>query len=84
MPIKRRSKRIAAQPLAHIPFPKWGEVFLMQRLGIVSPPAPVSPAPKGILDTLRSGTLSSTQVEALDALFLVFKKCVRELFVEDL
>ena len=56
----------------------------MQRLGIVSPPAPVSPAPKGILDTLRSGTLSSTQVEALDALFLVFKKCVRELFVEDL
>jgi hypothetical protein len=55
----------------------------MQRLGIAPPAATVSPALKGILDALRSGTLSSSQVEALDALFPAVNGCACELFMED-
>jgi hypothetical protein len=68
-PIRPRSRQIAAQPLTYIPAFRRDEVLLNQRLGIAPPTAPVSPAPKGILDSLRSGTLSSSQVEALDVLF---------------
>jgi hypothetical protein len=68
-PIRPRSRRIAAQPLAYIPTSRRGEVLLNQRLGIALPTAPVSPAPKGILDALCSGTLSSSEVDAMDALF---------------
>jgi hypothetical protein len=83
-PLSVRSRRtqIAAQPLAHIPASPRGEVLLEQRLGIVPPAATVSPAPKGILDALRSGILSSSLVEALDALFPAFNGRACELFVE--
>jgi hypothetical protein len=83
LPVRRRSTRIAAQPLAHIPASQRGEVLLQQRLGIAPSAATVSPAPKGILDVLRSGTLSSSQMEALDALFPAFNGRACELFVED-
>jgi hypothetical protein len=82
-PIRPRSRRIATQPLAHIPASRRGEVLLNQRLGIAPPTAPVSPAPKGILDALRSGTLSSSQVEALDALFPAYNGRACDLFRED-
>ena len=82
-PLRPRSSRIAAQPLAHIPASRRGEVLLNKRLGIASPTAPVSPAPRGILDALRSGTLSASEVEALDALFPAFKGRACELFQED-
>jgi hypothetical protein len=58
--VRRRSTWIATQPLAYIPAFRRGEVLLKQRLGIASPAATVSPAPKGILDALRSETLSSS------------------------
>jgi hypothetical protein len=83
LPVRRRSTRIAAQPLAHIPASPRGEVLLKQRLGIAPPAAMVSPAPKGILDALRSGALSSSQVDALDALFPVVNGRACELFMED-
>jgi hypothetical protein len=37
--VRRRSTRIVAQPLAHIPASQWGEVLLKQRLGIAPPAA---------------------------------------------
>jgi hypothetical protein len=82
-PIRPRSRRIAAQLLAHILASWRGEVLLNQRLGIAPPTTPVSPAPKGILDSLHSGTLSSSQVEALDALFPAYNGRACDLFRED-
>jgi hypothetical protein len=82
LPVRRRSTRIAAQPVAHIPASRRCEILLEQRLGIAPPAATVSPAPKGILDALHSGTLSSSQVKALDALFPAFNGRACELFVE--
>jgi hypothetical protein len=82
-PIRPRSRWIAAQPLAYIPTSRWGEVLLKQRLGIALPTAPVLPVPKGILDALCSGTLSSSEVDAMDALFLAFKGRTCELFRGD-
>jgi hypothetical protein len=81
--VQHRSTWTAAQPLAHIPASQRGEVLLKQRLGIAPPAATASPAPKGILDDLRSGTLSSRHVEALDTLFPAFNGRACELFVED-
>jgi hypothetical protein len=81
--VRCRSTRIAVQPLAHIPASQRGEVLLKQRLGIAPPDATASPAPKGILDDLRSGTLSSSQVEAFDALFPAFNGRACMLFMED-
>ncbi|KAG0515746.1 hypothetical protein BDA96_10G304700, partial [Sorghum bicolor] len=46
LPIRHRSRRITAQPLAHIPASKRGEVLLMQRLRIAPWTALVSPVPK--------------------------------------
>lgn len=83
MSIRRRSIWIAAQPLTHIPASQRGAVLLEQRFGIAPPAGPVSAAPRGILDALRSGTLSSSQVEALDAAFPAFNGRAWELFVED-
>jgi hypothetical protein len=60
LPVRRRSTLIAAQPLAHIPASWRGEVLPQQRLGIAPPIATVSPAPKGILDAFRYGTLLSS------------------------
>ena len=82
-PLRPRSSRIAAQPLAHIPASRRGEVLLNKRLGIAPPTAPVSPVSRGILDALRSGTLSASEVEALDALFPAFNGRMRELFQGD-
>ena len=45
-PLPTRSRRIAAQPLAHIPTSKRGEVFLMQRMGTLSQVIPTSSASK--------------------------------------
>jgi len=75
--------QIAAQPLAHIPPSRRGEVLLMQQMRIAPPAALISSAPKGLLNTLCSGTLFSGQVEALDVLFLAFDGRAWELFIED-
>jgi hypothetical protein len=78
-----RSKRIAAQPLGHIPTARRGEVLLMQRMGITHPAAPVSTASKATYDVVFSGNLSSSQVEALDELFQAAKcRAARTLFAE--
>jgi hypothetical protein len=83
LPIRHRSRRIAAQPLAHIPTSRRGAVLLKQRFGKAPPANLGSPAPKSILDALRSGTLSSSQVKALDAMFPAFNGRASELFIED-
>jgi hypothetical protein len=70
--------------LVHIPASRRDELLLNQRLGIAPPTAPVSPAPKEILDILRSGTLSSSEVEAMDTLFPAFNGRACDLFREDL
>jgi hypothetical protein len=53
------------------------------RLGIAPPTAPDSPAPRGIPDALCTRTLSSSEVEGLDARFPAFNGRARELFRED-
>jgi hypothetical protein len=75
LPIRHRSRRIAAQPLAYIPTSKQGAVLLEQRFSKAPPANPGSPAPKSILDALRS--------ETLDAAFPAFNGCAAELFIED-
>jgi hypothetical protein len=77
-----RSRRIATQPLAHIPTARWGEV-LMQRMGIAPPATPVSTTSKATYDAVFTGNLSSSQVEALDELFPAANcKAARTLFAE--
>ena len=70
-PLPTRSRRIAAQPLAHIPTSKRGEVLLMQRMGTLSQVIPTSSASKRAYDAIFIGNLTSSQVAALDKLFLV-------------
>jgi hypothetical protein len=82
LPVRGRSRRIAAQPLAHIPASKRGEVLLKQRLGIAPPAALTLSASKVTFDAIHTGDLTSSQVDALDALFLAFNGAARELFVE--
>jgi hypothetical protein len=60
-----------------------GEVFLNRRLGIAPLTAPDSPASRGILDALRTGTLSSSEVEGLNTLFPAFNRHARDLFQKD-
>lgn len=68
MPI--RSERIAAQPLAHIPASKQGEVLLMQKMGIAPPTTLVSFASKRSYDAIFTGNLTLSHMAALDELFL--------------
>jgi len=73
--------RIATQSLSHIPTSKRGEVVLMKRMGIAPLAAPVSSASKGAYDAIFLGNLTSSQVEALDELFLATNtKAGRKLF----
>lgn len=69
--------------LVHIPASKRGDVLLNKQLGIALATTVVSSTPKGILNILRSGTLLSSEVEGLDALFLAFNGRVCELFQDD-
>jgi hypothetical protein len=69
--------------LAYIPTSKRGAVLLEQRFDKAPTANPGSPTPKSILDALRSGILSSSQVEALDMAFPVFNGRAAELFIED-
>jgi hypothetical protein len=66
----------------YIPASKRGEALLKQRLGFAPPVAPASLASKVTLDDIRSGNLTVSQVDALDALFPTFKGVARELFAE--
>jgi len=68
-PMPKRSRRIAAQPLAHIPISKRGEVLLMRRMGFAPPAGPISSASKRAYDDLFARNLTSSEVEALDELF---------------
>jgi hypothetical protein len=83
-PLPKRSRRIAAQLLAHIPTFRQGEVLLMQRLGFAPPGAPISPSFKRIYDDLFAGNLTSSEVEALDELFPATNaRTGRRLFSDD-
>jgi hypothetical protein len=83
-PLPKWGRRIAALPLAHIPTAKRDEVLLMLRMGIAPLAAPVSTVSKATYDALFTGSLSSSQVEALDELFPA-ANCwaTRTLFAED-
>ena len=55
----------------------------MKRMGIVPLGAPVSSASKEAYDVIFSGNLTSSQVEALDELFLATNtKAGRKLFLD--
>jgi hypothetical protein len=83
-PLPKRSRRIAAQPLAHIPTSKRGKVLLMQRMAFAPPAAPVSSASKRAYDDLFAGNLTSSEAEALEVLFPVTNaKTSRRLFSDD-
>lgn len=79
-PIELKSCQIVVQPLAHILASKRSEVLLNKWLEIAPPTASVSPMVRGILDTLCVGSLSSSEVEALDALFPAFNRQTCGLF----
>jgi hypothetical protein len=68
-PVVKRSTRIVARPLSHIPTSRRGEVLLNMRMGIEPPPAPVSPAHKSLREAIRTGNLTSSQIDALDGYF---------------
>ena len=83
-PLPKQSRRIAAQPLAHIPISKQGEVLLMQRMGVAPPAATISSASKRTYDDLFTGNLTSSEVEALDVLFPATNATTdRRLFSDD-
>jgi hypothetical protein len=68
-PVVKRSTRISARPLSHIPTSRRGEVLLNMRMGIEPPAAPVSPAPKSLHVAILTGNLTSSQIDALDGYF---------------
>ncbi|XP_066318321.1 uncharacterized protein [Miscanthus floridulus] len=68
-PMPKRSRRIAAQPLAHIPTSKRGEVLFMRRMGFAPPAGPISSASKRAYDDFFAMNWTSSEVEALDELF---------------
>ena len=83
-PLPKRSRRIAAQPLAHITTSKRGEVLLMQRMGFAPSAAPISSASKRAYGDLFAGNLTSSEVEALDVLFPTTNATTdRRLFSDD-
>ena len=68
-PMPKQSRRIAAQPLVHIPISKRGEVLLMRRMGFAPPADPISSASKRAYDDFFARNWTSSEVEALDELF---------------
>jgi hypothetical protein len=83
-PLPKRSRGIAAQPLTHIPTSKRGKMLLMQRMSFAPPAAPVSSASKRAYDDLFAVNLTSSEVEALDALFPATNAMTsRRLFLDD-
>jgi hypothetical protein len=65
-PLPTGSRRIAAQPLAHIPTSKRGEVLLIKRMGILSQVTPTSSVSQRPYDVIFTGNLMLNQVAALD------------------
>ena len=65
----KRSRRIAAQPLAHIPISKRGEVLLMRKMGFAPPAGPISSASKRAYDDFFARNWTSSEVQALEELF---------------
>ena len=83
-PTPKRSRRIAAQPLAHIPISKRGEVLLMRRMGFAPPAGPISSASKRAYDDFFARNWTSSEVEALDVLFPATNASTgRRLFSDD-
>jgi hypothetical protein len=68
-PLPTRSKRIAAQPLAHVLTSKRGEVLLTKRMDNLSNATPTSSVSKRAYDAIFIWNLTSSQVAALDELF---------------
>jgi hypothetical protein len=64
----KRSTRIAARLLSHILTSRRGEVLLNMRMDI-EPAALVSPAPKSLRETILTGNLTSSHINALDGYF---------------
>ena len=83
-PMPKWSRWIAAQPLAHIPISKQGEVLLMRRMGFAPPAAAISSASERAYDDFFARNLTSNEVEALDVLFTATNATTgRRLFSDD-
>ncbi|KAJ1294255.1 hypothetical protein BS78_01G132200 [Paspalum vaginatum] len=67
MPI--RSKRIAAQKLAHVPVAKRGEVIVMQRLGFANEAASLTASALKKYNDVYQSTLETNHFEAIFELF---------------
>lgn len=63
------SKRIAAQPLGHVPTSKRGEVLLKQRMGNLPSLSQQATPSSASFDALFNSNLSAADMEALDTLF---------------
>ena len=83
-PLPKWSRRISAQPLAHIPTSKRGEVLLMRRMGFAPPAGPISSASKRAYGDFFARNLTSREVEALDEQFPATNATTgRRLFSDD-
>ena len=70
--------------MAHIPSSKRGEVLLIQRMGFAPSAGPISSASKRAYDDFFARNLTSSEVEALDELFLATTAMTgRRLFSDD-
>jgi hypothetical protein len=68
--VPKRSGRIAAQQMDHIPASKRSEVLLMRKMGFLEPSASPSSAAKDSYESFEVG-ISAADAEAFDLLFLV-------------
>jgi hypothetical protein len=67
--VPKRSRRIAAQQMDHVPASKRGEVLLMRRMGFLEPSAPPFSAAKDSYESFFEGDISAADAEAFDSLF---------------
>ena len=64
-----RSRRLVVQSLSRVPASKQGEVLIMQRMGYTKGPSAPSASELETFDKLFDGNLTTSEAEALDALF---------------
>jgi hypothetical protein len=64
-----RSRRLAAQRLSRVLASKQGEVLIMQRMGYTNGPSAPFASELEAFDKMFDGNLTTSNVEALDALF---------------
>jgi hypothetical protein len=64
-----RSRRIAAQPMGHMPVSKRGEALLMKRMGFTNSSAQRTSGDRRCFDVFFDRNLMDTEVVAMDELF---------------